>query len=194
MPAERWADVDVERWTIAMGNGSTNKGWLLIAGLTVWGCDRGNEVQKEVEDLKQAQHESPKVASDLQQQLDEKKAEVVKLEEKVALAKQGVTDDVEKEKGELKSAVKDNERAVREEIDQAQTAARRQQDQGAQAARQLEQTERAKRVEAEVKTETHVVPGQAETEVRKEQEVVPVTNTRVVERRKVEPTAGDAGR
>ena len=165
----------------------------MLAALLLLGCDRG-DVNKQVEDLKQAQAESPKVASELQRELEEKKAEVVQLEEKVALAKQGVTDEVQREKHEVKEALKENEQRVREKVEEAQGAAREQTSHGENAAPQLEQTENAKRVVARVKTETRVVPTQGETEVRTETEQLPVENTRVVERRTVESTAKDAGR
>jgi hypothetical protein len=42
-------------------------------------------------------------------QLEQNKAEVVRLQEKVAAAEQGVTNDVEKEKASSKSAAKENE-------------------------------------------------------------------------------------
>jgi chromosome segregation ATPase len=155
---------------------------LLVAALAV-GCDKGSDVNKEVEDLKQAQQESPKVAGDLQRELDDKKAEVAQLQEKVALAKQGVTDDVVKEKNDVKEAMKNEAQEVREEIAEAQGAAKAHTDQSENAARQLEQTENAQRVKAQVKTETTVVPSETKTEVRTEQHQVPVENSRVVERR-----------
>lgn len=175
-----------------MNDSRRMQGRLLIATLLLLGCNRGQDVNKEVEDLKRAQAESPKVASDLQRELDQKKAEVVKLEEKVALAKQGVTDDVEKEKNDLQHAMKREEEQVREKVQEAQGAAREQTSQSEAAARQLEQTEHAKRVRAEVKTETHEVPAQAETEVRTESKRIPVETTRV-EQRTVETTVKDGG-
>ena len=155
---------------------------LLAAALAV-GCDKTGDVNKEVDELKQAQNESPKVAGDLQQQLDDKKAEVAQLQEKVALAKQGVTDDVVKEKEDVKEAMKKEEQEVREKVQEAQGAAKAHNDQGENAARQLQETENAQRVKAEVKTETTVVPSETKTEVRTEQHQVPVENSRVVERR-----------
>lgn len=173
---------------------SSTPGWLLIAALSVLGCDRGRNVNAEVEDLKRAQAESPNVAKDLQRELDEKKAEVVKLEEKVALAKQGVTDDVMKEKRDVEKAMKREEEHVRAKVEEARGAAREQTSQYEQAERQLEQTAGAKRVEAEVKTETRVVPSRTDTEVRTETQRVPIENTRVIERRTDETADKDGGR
>ena len=164
----------------------------LLAAALVVGCDKSSDVNKEVDELKQAQNESPKVAGDLQQELDNKKAEVVQLQEKVALAKQGVTDEVIKEKEDVKEAMKNEEQEVREKIAEAQGAAKAHSDQGENAARQLQQTENAQQVKAHVKTETTVVPSQTKTEVKTEEHQVPVENSRVVERRTT--TTESAGR
>ena len=163
----------------------------LLAAALVVGCDK-SDVNKEVDQLKQAQQESPKVADELQKDLDNKKAEVVQLQEKVALAKQGVTDDVIKEKNDVKEAMKNEEQQVREKIAEAQGAAKAHNDQGENAARQLEQTENAQQVKAQVKTETTVVPSETKTEIKTEEHQVPVENSRMVERRTT--TAETGGR
>ena len=56
-------------------------GGLLAANLMLLGCDRQSKVKEEVEDLKEAQQNSPQVAKDLENQALEAKKEVERLEE-----------------------------------------------------------------------------------------------------------------
>lgn len=156
---------------------------LLIAGLATAGCDRKSEVNEEVNDLKQAQQESPEVAQELRQELEERKAEVAKLQEKLTLAERGVTDRVVEERNELKEAVKRQEQNVNREVKEAQGAAQGLNTDAERARRELEATKGPGRVEAQVNTEQTVTPTENTVEVQKQQQNVPIETTKTVERR-----------
>jgi len=175
-----------------MSNKRKEMACLLVLGLAAIGCERGDKVEKEVKELEQAQQESPKVAGDLNQQLEQAKAEVVRLEEKLALAKQGVTDDVVKERNDVKEALKNREEHVTEQVKEAEATAQAHSAEAERARQQLEKTPPAQKVKAEVKTETHALPAtQAtqEVDVTKEQQVIPVERSHVVERTTAEPAS-----
>ena len=158
-------------------------GSLFAASVALLGCDRESSVKRETEDLKEAQQQSPEVARDLERQANEAKKEVVRLEEKAALAKQGVTDEVLEERKELNEALKRQEQHVREEVKEAQGAAAVHNTDSERAAQELQRTERVQRMEAEVHTETRAVPGTGkQVEVTREQQQIPVEHNRVIER------------
>jgi len=158
-------------------------GVVLGVALSSSGCERKNDVNKEVQELKEAQQQSPEVAQELKKELEQKKTEVVRLEEKLALAERGTTDDVARERGELKSAVQQQEQKVREEIKQAQAAAQVQSASAEQARQQLEATKPPGRVEAEVNTQRKIIPNETQIEMQQERQQVPVETQRMVERR-----------
>ena len=57
-------------------------------------CDRPREVQQEAQELREAQSNVGNVTAELQADLDKAKAEVARLEEKLTMARQGMTDEV----------------------------------------------------------------------------------------------------
>ncbi len=157
---------------------------LLVVGLGAAGCERTgeSEVSEEVKDLKEAQQESPAEAQNLRKQLEEKKSEVVKLEEKLALAEQGVTDRVVEERKDLEQAVRRQEQNVQQEVKEAQGAARVHNTDSERARRELEATQSPTRVEAQVNTERKVVPNDTTVEVQKQRQEIPIDTSRTVER------------
>ena len=146
-------------------------------------CDQQREVQQEAQDLREAKNRVGNVTAELQADLDEAKAEVVRLEEKLAMARQGVTDEVLSERKELEESLKEQEREVKGEVQQAQREARLHNEDTAQAARQLEKTAPPARVEAKVSTETQVVERQRTPQVQttERQELIPVRGTSVAD-------------
>lgn len=153
----------------------------LAASLTMLGCDRESSVEHEVEELKEAQQESPQVAEDLRQQLEEAKSEVERLEEKLALAQQGVTDEVMEEREDVKQALKSAEQDVRDEVKEARGAAAEHNAATDKAIKHLEKTQPDQRVEAQVKTETTAVPTTSDVEVTREQKQIAIEKSRLVE-------------
>jgi uncharacterized protein (DUF342 family) len=162
-------------------------GAMAVLALAVLGCNRRDDVRQEVQDLHEAEQAAPKKAQELQQQLDDAKTHVAQLEQKLTLARQGVTDDVLRARQELKSAVKQDEHRVNEEVQQAQGAANQHNQDLQKAQKAREQTQPAGRVETEVKTETHVVPTDKNTGVVHERQAVPIDRTRMVEEQKQQP-------
>jgi hypothetical protein len=156
-------------------------GSVLAASLSVLGCNKGANVEKEVEDLREAQQNSPNVEKQLQDQLANAKSEVVRLEEKAALAKQGVTDEVVEERQELKEALKKQENEVREEVKEAQGAAAAHNQDSQKAVQHLEKSQPTQRVEARVKTETTSVPTGSKVEVTREQQQIPIENSKLTD-------------
>jgi len=164
--------------------GRDGRAYLLLAGLAVFGCeqDKRSEVGREVEDLRRAEQESPRVVQDLERRLAEAKNEVARVEQKLVLARQGITDDVMKERDELKQALNEQDKHVSREIREAQGAARNYNAESERARQELERTIPAEQVKTQVKTETQVVPGKTEVETQKEQVQIPVVKERVTER------------
>jgi hypothetical protein len=162
-----------------------NHVWIvgaLVASLTVLGCNKGENVEKEVEDLREAQQNSPNVEKQLQEQLTNAKSEVVRLEEKAALARQGVTDEVVEERQELKEALKKQEQEVREEVKEAQGAAADHNTDSQKALQHLEKSQPTEQVQARVKTETTTTPTGSKVEVTREQQQIPIENSKMVEK------------
>jgi hypothetical protein len=155
---------------------------LLAAGVSLSGCDRESKIADEVGDLREAQQNSPKVAADLEQELARAKAEVVRLEEQLALARQGVTNDVIEERKELKNALNEQQKEVKEEITEAQKAAQQHNTESEVAQQELQRTQAKEVVKAQVRTETQVTPIGKEVEIHREQTSIPIETNRVVER------------
>jgi len=164
--------------------GRDKSAYLLLAGLAVFGCeqDKRSAVGREIDDLKRAEQESPRVVQDLEKRLAEAKNDVAQLEQKLVLARQGITDDVMKERGELKHALNEQDKHVSNEIKEAQGAAKNYNTESERARQELERTIPAQDVRTQVKTETQVVPGKTEVEAQREQVQIPVVKERVIER------------
>jgi TolA-binding protein len=104
------------------------KAWARIGTLTAcvamaFGCDQQTEVQRQTHDLQEAQKNVAQVAQELESELERAKADVVRLEQKVALARQGLTDDVLENQKELQEALQAQERRVSDELGQAKREA-----------------------------------------------------------------------
>jgi TolA-binding protein len=151
-------------------------------------CQSGgkSDVAQQEKELREAQSHSPQVVKDLEGQLTKAKAEVAQLEQKLALARQGVTDDVLKERKDLQQSLQNQERRVQGDINQAQREAAQHNQDSAKAAQALQETQ-PPQVQAKVNTETRVTPAPA---------APPPTNEReeVIRVRGQDTTAaGDAG-
>jgi TolA-binding protein len=119
--------------------------WARIGTLTAcvalaFGCDRQTEVQRQTRDLQEAQKNVAKVRQELEGQLEQAKADVARLEQKVALARQGLTDDVLENQKELQAALQEQEHRVETELGQAKREAQIHSRDTEAALRQLGQT------------------------------------------------------
>lgn len=170
-----------------MNSQRKHAGAALAVVLALVGCDQKGDVNKQIEDLKEAERESPQQAAELKNELDKAKGDVVRLEEKVALAKQGVTDDVVKEQEELKQALGHQEREVQEDVKEAQGKARALNTDVNKAQGELQRVQSAQRVKAQVTTETQVVPSTTEVAVEKQQQQMPIEQNKLVERQNTQP-------
>lgn len=146
-------------------------------------CDQQrSEVQEETQELREAQKNVGEVTSQLQADLERAKAEVVRLEEKLAMARQGITDDVMAERKDLQQSLKEQQRDVQGEIKEAKQEAALHNRDTEQAAQQLEETQPPARVEAEVSTKTEVVEGaRTPVETVERRELIPVKGTSVAD-------------
>jgi predicted RNase H-like nuclease (RuvC/YqgF family) len=135
-------------------------GAVLVLGLA---CQGGSttDVQQEAKDLREAQSRSPEVAKSLEADLAQAKAEVARLEQKLALARQGVTDDVLDERKELEQSLQQQQRHVQNEINEAKREAEQHNQDTQKATEVLEGSKPPARVEAEVTTQTRVTPAPA---------------------------------
>lgn len=157
----------------------------LLCGL---GCDRRSNVEQETRELREAQNQSPEVTKQIQTDLDKAKAEVVRLEKKLALARQGITDDVIRERQDVERALQEQERRVQGQVNEAKREAERNNRDIANATQPLEQTRPPAAVTAEVQSRSSVQPSPPATVGTVErQEVIPVRG------RETAHTATDAG-
>jgi hypothetical protein len=104
------------------------KAWARISTLTAcvalaFGCDQQTEVQRQTHDLQEAQKNVAQVTQELEGELERAKADVIRLEQKVALARQGLTDDVLENQKELQAALQAQERRVSDELGEAKREA-----------------------------------------------------------------------
>jgi len=166
---------------------SPMRGAAFAAVLALFGCDQKTQVNREIEDLKKAQQDSPEEARKIEHDLNEAKKEVVRLEEKAALAKQGVTDQVLKEQEDVKKALGKQQQEVKEDVAEAQNEAQNLNKNVTSAQRELDKVQSAKRVQAKVETQTQVMPGATKVEVEKQQTQVPIEQNRLVERTNTQP-------
>lgn len=165
-------------------------GTALAVVLSLVGCDQRGDVDKQIEDLKKAEQESPQKAQELNKELNEAKQNVVRLEEKHALAKQGVTDDVIKEKAELQKALGKEEQEVKKEVSEAQGKAHEHNTDVNAAQAELQKVQSAQQVKARVSTETQVVPNQNQMQVETRQQQIPIEQKQLVERKNEQPAVG----
>jgi len=96
-----------------------------VVASIVWmaACEQQTEVQRQTHDLQEAQKEVAKVTQQLESDLATSRAEVARLEQKLAMARQGLTDDVLENQKELQEALRAQEQNVNTEIGQAQREA-----------------------------------------------------------------------
>lgn len=138
-------------------------------------CERGSHVEAETRDLAEAQNNTGNVAKDLEAQLQKAKADVIELEKKLALAREGVTDEVLQERSELQGALESQRREVQEEVNEARREAQVLNKDMDKAMQQLKQTQPPAQVDARLNTETSVVRGtQQAVESPPRNELVPV--------------------
>lgn len=122
--------------------------WAQSSALGVWSvcvalvtaCDHDTEVQRQTRELEAAQKEVPEVTAQLEKDLTRTRGEVVQLEAKLALARQGLTEDVIENQRELEQALKDQQQQVRTELGEAQREAEIHDRDTAAALKQLQQT------------------------------------------------------
>jgi hypothetical protein len=166
---------------------------VLSASFTL-ACDRDREVREESQDLTEARKNTGVVANELEQELREAKAEVVRLEKQLAMAREGVTEEVLTERRELQSALEEQGQNVEKEIEEAKREAQQHNQEAEQARQQLEQTQ-VPSVEAEVQTQTQVVKKRTPVGATQEQETIEVQRVRGVDRERPAQRASavDAG-
>jgi hypothetical protein len=146
----------------------------LLLGLAA-ACEQGSRVESETRELTEAQNNSGNVAKDLEAQLQTAKANVIELEKKLAMAREGVTDEVIQKRADLEDALKEQQQQVQQEVNEAKREAQTLNKDTDRAMQQLRQTQPPARVEAQVRTETQVVPGaQQQQETPGRTELIPV--------------------
>lgn len=138
-------------------------------------CNQRPDIEAETRDLAEARNNTGNVVKDLETRLDKAKAEVVELEKKLALAREGVTDDVIKERAELEGALNAQRQEVQKDINEARRESEVLNKNSDRAMQQLEETQPPAQVDARLKTETDVVRGtQQQVEAPARNEIVPV--------------------
>lgn len=165
--------------------------WLPIAGALTFGLvaceqgEQGDKVQSELQDLEEAREKAPQVTRDLEQQLTEAKKEVARLEKKLALARQGITDEVLAERQELAEALEARGETVREDIGETREEASVYNEAAERAQRALQETQPGQ-VEAEVRSGAEVTPSDTEVRGERVETEIPLETTREVETRETQ--------
>lgn len=135
-------------------------------------CERGSDVEAETHDLAKAQNNTGNVAKELEGQLEKAKAEVVALETKLGLAREGVTDEVLEARKELQRALESQRRELQDDISEAQRSAQALNEDTSRAIQQLQQTQA--QVEKRLDTETSVPGAQQPVGSPTREEMLPV--------------------
>src|SRR4051812_40956417 len=123
----------MKRWALM---GAVSAGFVLALAC----ADEQTEVQRQTRELQEAQKNVGKVTGELEKELADTKANVARLEQKVAMARQGLTDDVLENQKELTEALKAQEAKVQAEVGEAQREAQIHSRDSEAALRQLSQT------------------------------------------------------
>lgn len=153
---------------------------IVVSGMALGACDRQrDDVKEKVQDLRAARANTGKVTSDLQQQLDHAKAEVMRLEKEVALAKQGLTPEVRERQQELQGALQRQDKNVQREIDDVQKVAGTHNAEVDEAVKELESLPEPAKVEGHVDSGAQVVPGESKVEIKEDKVNVPIERRRI---------------
>jgi hypothetical protein len=153
-------------------------------------CNTQREVERETQNLREAEANTGNVTKQLEAELAEAKGEVARLENKVTLARRGITDEVLSARKGLEQSLSEQQKRVEGEVKEAQSQAQQHNQDTQKAEQELERTQPPARVESEVVTQTEVTPQTRQVETVERQEVIPVKGG--PERRTVTTTA-DAG-
>jgi hypothetical protein len=173
---------------------------VLAAGF-VFGCKQMEEqrgekrIEREIADLQEARGRSGEEAKRIEGELASAKQRVSELEKKLTLARQGITDEVIKERNELSEALQREGKEVRGEVSEAKKSAQEHNVATDKAAEVLRETTPPKDVAAEVETRTEVTPSSPQpVEETRKKESIEIEQVRGVEReQKHEQGDGGAG-
>jgi hypothetical protein len=152
-------------------------------------CNTQREVEKQTQNLREAEANTGNVTKQLEAELAEAKGEVARLENKVTLARRGITDEVLAARKDLEQSLGEQQKRVEGEVKEAQSQAQQHNQDTQRAARELERTQPPARVESEVVTQTEVTPQTRQVETVERQEVIPVRGGP----QKTVTTSADAG-
>src|SRR5689334_13634193 len=119
--------------------------WILMSALTACvagaaACDAESEVQRQTRELQAAQKDVGKETKRLEEELGRAQADVARLDQKLSLARQGLTDAVLENQKQLEEALKAQDEKVRDELNHAQREAQNHTRQTEAALKQLGQT------------------------------------------------------
>lgn len=141
-------------------------------GLSV-ACNERPSIEAETRDLAEARNDTANVVQDLEKRLETAKAEVVELEQKLALAREGITDEVLKERAELENALNAQRQEVQKDVNEARRESEVLNKNRDQALQLLRETQPPAHFDTRVETEvTKGTPPQNEGPPR--EEIVPV--------------------
>ncbi len=170
-------------------------GTIGLSAFLILGCDRQtDQVGAEIEDLKEARQNTQGEVQRLSEELEEAKQDVVDLEEKLALAERGLTDEVLRERAELADALKKQGKEVKQEVNEAQGAAQQHSKHTGQAEQLLQETQPPKQVKGEVQSQSEVVPDTSRVRSGSEEERVIISKVRGVDEEEEDATiTEDAG-
>jgi gas vesicle protein len=172
-------------------------GAIIAMASTALACHRSSEVEQQAQELREAQARSPQVAKEIESELAKARERVVQLEQKLALAQQGITDEVLSERKDLQQALKRQEQHVKDEFNQAQREAE-QHDQDATKAQQALEATKPPALATHVDTPNEVIAVQsAPVQTKDSQDIQPVSGrdeaTPALPSSPVPPIEADAG-
>jgi hypothetical protein len=153
-------------------------------------CNTQREVEKQTQNLREAEANTGNITKRLEAELAEAKGEVARLENKVALARRGITDEVLSARKDLEQSLGEQQKRVEGEVKEAQSQAQQHNQDTQKAVQELERTQPPARVESEVVTQTEVTPQSRQVETVERQELIPV---RGGPQKRTVTTTADAG-
>lgn len=157
---------------------------LVIGAALAIGCERDDEgseteVSGAVEDLREARRAVPGEVREIEEDLTEARARVAHLEEQLALARRGVTDDVRREQRELQAELNEQETEISRDVREAQRRASQHNREAELAQRELAQGEQPTEVEGYVESGARVSTDQPTVQTRRTEQQIEVERTEV---------------
>lgn len=132
-------------------------GMSLLLSASLWlftACQ--SELENEIQDVREARERSGQVVQQLESEIEATRERLQELERRLALAREGITEEVIKERKELQSALEDKSEKVNRKAAQAEEESSELGAVSDEAVRQLDATEQAREPTEEQQEQEHM--------------------------------------